>query len=268
MLPIKKIASYLALFSLTSVYCQDMKNASVLVCYGDINPDKIQGFNYVILESEHYNAFDVKLMKESNQLVLGYISVGEVSPTRHYYAELKDKTIGKNEIWDSHYLDLADPTTQEVLMAQVDKIQKKGFNGLFLDTVDAYGPWGTHPDKAGAYVNFISMIKDKYPDFHLMQNSALAITNRSKDYINSVALESVATEYNFEKSDYRMRKMSGFHEKVSELKKVRDNYNLPIVLIEYADSKGMFNKVKGQLASLDFEFFIGNIGLEAMPKFK
>ncbi len=262
------MASFLALFSFTSLFCQEPPKASVLVCYGDINADRIRNFKYVILESEQYNPFDIRLMKETNELVLGYISVGEVSTARYYFPELKDRTLGKNSLWDSYYLDLADPVTQNALMGLVDRIKQKGFDGLFLDTVDAYGPWGPHPEKVGAYVEFISRVKEKYPDFHLMQNSGVSITPRTKDFINSVALESVITDYNFEKSDYRMRRLSEYNERVAGLKNVEEKYNLPIVLIEYANTKSMFNRVRNQATALGWDYFIGNIGLEELPRFK
>lgn len=267
--PIKRLASLLALFSVTSMNCQEVPaKASVLVCYGDLNPDKVQGYKYVILESEHFNPFDIKLIQENNELVLGYISLGEVSSSRYYFEQIRERTVGKNPIWDSYYLDLDDSVTLSAIFGLVDKIKKKGFDGLFLDTVDVFGPWGAQSDKVSSYIRLISMIKEKYPDFHLMQNAGLPLVPRSKDFINSVAIESIATDYNFEKSAYRMRRMSEFHEKVAELKKVSNNYKLPIIIIEYADSKSMFNRVKSQVSALKWDYFIGNIGLEHLPKFK
>ncbi|NVK84956.1 MAG: hypothetical protein HWE21_11590 [Cytophagia bacterium] len=65
-----------------------------------------------------------------------------------------------------------------------------------------------------------------------------------------------------------MRRVSEFHEKMNELKALHKNYNLPVILIEYADSKTMFNKVKNQLSNQDWDYFIGNIGLDNLPKFK
>ncbi|WP_420385702.1 endo alpha-1,4 polygalactosaminidase [Roseivirga sp.] len=265
---IKKIASLLAIFSVTSVNCQEYQNATVLVCYGDLNPDKIQQYKYVILESEHFNPFDVKLIRENNQQVLGYLSVGEVSQSRDYFDQIKDKTLGKNPLWDSYYLDLDDPKTRNLLMGLVDKIVKKGFTGLFLDTVDAYGPWGAHAEKTASYVSFLSEIKAKYPGLHLMQNAGLQIVPRAKDFINSIAIESVVTDYNFDKGDYRMRRTSESIERINDLTVVHNQFALPIILIEYADSQSMFNKVKSQAARLKWDYFIGNIELDRLPEYK
>lgn len=266
---IKKLASLLALFSFTSMNCQEQPTkASVLVCYGDVNPDKVQGYKYVILESEHFNPFDIKLIQENNDLVLGYISLGEVSSARYYFQEIRDKTVGKNPIWDSYYLNLDDTTTQNAILGLVERIKKKGFNGLFLDTVDVFGPWGPQSANSASYVRFIALIKEKYPDFHLMQNAGLELVPRAKNFINSIAIESVATDYNFKSESYRMRRMGEFHEKVDALRSISKSHELPIILIEYADSKSMFNRVKNQISPLKWDYFIGNIGLANLPKFK
>ena len=268
MRPIKRLASLFALLSVTSLYCQEIRQANVLVFYGKTNPDKIRDYKYVILESEQFNRLDIKLMKESNELVLGYISMGEVAPARYYYTDLKDKTLGKNEIWDSYYLNPADSTTRSILMNLVDRIKEKGFNGLFLDTVDAYGPWGSTKDKVDDFISLLQEIKQKYPDFHLMQNSGVPLVSKSKDYINSVALESVVTDYNFDKSTYNLRTSRGFEERVKELKEMKSAYNMPVVLIEYADTKRLYNRVKQRLIPLKWDYFIGNIDLAEIPKFK
>lgn len=269
MQPIKKIASILAFFSFTAINCQESAaQASLLVCYGDINPDRIQGYKYVVLESEQFNSFDINLIKENNDLVLGYISLGEVSSSRYYFDQIREKTTGKNPIWDSYYLDLEDSTTQEAILGLVEKISKKGFNGLFLDTVDVFGPWGPQASQVGAYIKFIALIKEKYPELHLMQNSGLAIVPRAKDFISSIAIESIATNYNFDKGAYQMRKASEFREKVEELKTVNTQYGLPILLIEYANTNSMIRKVKKQISDLNWDYFIGEIGLEDLPKIK
>ena len=268
MQPIKKIASLFALLSISGLSCQQHPNPTVLVCYAKLNPDSIRGYKYVILESEHYKRFDIQLIQEQNDLVLGYISLGEVSENRFYFDQISERTLGKNPVWESHFIDLNDSTTKKVVFALVDRIVEKGFNGLFLDTVDTYGPWGAHPENSGAYISFIKQIKEKYPDLHLMQNSGIALLPKSNLFINSVAIESIVTDYSFENLEYKLRKSNDFQERVSELNAVKTNYDLPIVLIEYADSKNLVKKVKDQLAHLPWDYFIGTIGLDQLPKYK
>lgn len=268
MRPFKHFASLLAFFSMAGLSCQELSKSPVFISYGKVNPDLIRDHKYVVLEPDVFTAFQIGLVRESNEWVLGYISLGEVSDSRSYYAQLKDKTLGKNEIWDSYYLDLSDDETQEILLEVVDSIQAKGFNGLFLDTVDVFGPWGNSPEQADHLAVFLAKIKAKYPDFHLMQNSGIALMPKNKEYINSLALESVVTAYDFEQMKYAMRKQKGARERATSLKSVIDDYRIPVVVIEYANTKRMYRRVERQLESLGWDFFIGQIELDSFPKFK
>ncbi|WP_323757687.1 endo alpha-1,4 polygalactosaminidase [Roseivirga sp.] len=265
---IKTILLTMALFSFSGLFAQKVQPSTVLICYGKVNPDQIKGYKYVILESEHYTAFDVKLIKENNESVIGYISLGEVSGSRFYYDALKGNTLGKNEIWGSYYLNLRDETTQNVLISFVDKMVKKGFDGLFLDTVDTFAEWGPYPNMGPDLVNLLRLIKDKYPKIHLMQNAGLSLISKSAKYIDSIAIESVATNYSFDNSEYRMHRWHEFYKRVEELQEIRKKYQLPIILIEYADSEKLYKKVKQQIAPLKWDYFIGTIGLQSIPKFK
>lgn len=241
---------------------------SVLVCYGKVNPDIVRGYKYVIVESEQYTAFDIKLLKENNELVLGYISVGEVSPSRSYYEEIKDKTLGKNKIWESYFLDLDDETTKAVLLTMASQIENKGFDGLFLDTVDNYAKWGPFADRGGDMVEILRLLKEAHPNFHLMQNAGLSLIPATASYVSSVAIESVASDYNFNKEQYGMRKQREFYEKVEELQSIERQHGLPIILIEYADSKRLYNKILNQILSLEWDYFVGSVELQDLPKFK
>src|SRR6187402_3330619 len=80
------------------------KKNTVLVCYGKLNAASIKGYGYVILESKHYTAAEVKKIKEQNEKVFAYISLGEVNAHAAHYKDLKGSTLGKNEIWNSYYL--------------------------------------------------------------------------------------------------------------------------------------------------------------------
>ena len=55
---------------------------------------------------------------------------------------------------------------------------------------------------------------------------------------------------------------------MKELKEMKSAYNMPVVLIEYADTKRLYNRVKQRLIPLKWDYFIGNIDLAEIPKFK
>ena len=257
----------MAFFSMFGLKSQE-SSGSVFISYGELNPDKIRGYKYVIIESEHFTAFDVKRLKENNQVVLGYLSLGEVSSTRYYFESIKEKTLGKNKVWDSYYLDLTDESTQKAILGLIAKMDKKGFDGLFLDTVDAFSEWGPYPERGDVFVEMLASIKSEFPDFYLMQNAGLSLIPKSKKYINSVAIESVASDYSFDAKEYKIRKSRDFYQKLALLKSVKSQHDLSIVLIEYADTQKLYNRIKHEIAPLKWDYFIGNIELQSMPSFK
>ena len=267
MRPIKIAAIVMSLFSVMGLKANDTK-PSVLICYGKVNPDLIQGYKYVILESEQFSAFDIKLIKENNEIVLGYISMGEVSPSRYYYDKLKLSVLGKNKLWDSYYLDPRLEITKSTLLDFVAKIKGKGFDGLFLDTVDTYAKWGPYANLGSEMVAILKLIKEKHPDLHLMQNAGLSLVPSASKYINSLAIESIVTNYSFEGKKYRMRNKTESDELMKELKGLNESYSLPVVLIEYADNAKLEAKIKHLIEPLKWDYFIGEIELQTIPKFK
>jgi hypothetical protein len=139
---------------------------------------------------------------------------------------------------------------------------------LFLDTVDTFSEWGPYPEKGDDLINMLAIIKERHPDFYLMQNAGLSLIPKSRTYINSMAIESVASDYSFEKAEYNLRKSTDFYQKLSLLKSIKTKNDLTIILIEYADAVKLYSRVKHEIAPLKWDYFIGQIGLQEIPKFK
>ncbi|WP_292248475.1 endo alpha-1,4 polygalactosaminidase [Mesonia sp.] len=247
---------------------QEFKN-EVLFCYGDFYPEQIKGYQTVVLEGSHFSKADIEILKKQNKTVLGYISLGEVNSDAAYYDSLKEFTLGKNEIWDSYILDLENHYTSEVLLKLFNEaMQTKGLDGLFLDNVDNYGPYGPTPEKLPALVSFLVKVKELYPEIYLLQNAGVFITDQTQEYINAMAIESVASDYNFKTNKYRLRNFKEFEEQLERLKEIHEQYDLPIILIEYADTKKLRSKILERINPTSWPYFIGGIQLQKLPEFK
>ena len=250
------------------VKAQDQKS-DVLFCYGDFYPEQIKDYSIVVLEGIHFSKKDIEVLKKQNKTVLGYISLGEVNKDAAYYDSLKDFTLGKNEIWDSYILDLEnEPTYDQLLDLFEEAMITKGLDGLFLDNVDNYGPYGPTPEKKPALLKFLAEVNTTYPEMFLLQNAGVFIAEDTHQYVDAVAIESVATNYNFNTNNYRLRNKKEFEEQVNHLKEIEKNYNLPIILIEYADTQRLRNKVLDRIKPFSWPYFIGQIELQKIPKFK
>ena len=242
---------------------------SVLFCYGDFYPQAVSGLDYVVVEPVIFNAADVAVLKSQNKKVLAYISLGEVSAVASHYEKVKSETLAKNEIWNSHALDISAPKTRAALMDLiVEHIEDKGFDGLFLDNIDNYTLYGPTPEKKEALVSFLKEVKFRFRESVLMQNAGLQIVDATEPYIDIVAVESVASDYNFDTQQYQMRSNDGFEERLNNTLEIRDTYNLPILLIEYADSQKLRTEILNRLKPYQFDVFVGQIDLQKIPEFR
>lgn len=244
------------------------KGSSVLVCYGKMDPELVKGYDYVILESAHYNIYELRKIKSQNEKVLAYISIGEVNSNAPHFNELKDHTAGKNEIWDSYYLDLKSEKTVSTLLRIIDKTLEKGYDGFFLDNVDNYTTWGAQPNQKKDLVNFLKSLSEKYPHKTWIQNAGIELIPDTAAYVDAVVVESVATNYTFEDKSYKLRPEGDFKAQAQKLTEINKKYNMPIILIEYADSQKLYKQVVQRIKPLGFDYFIGEIELQTIPTFQ
>jgi uncharacterized protein (TIGR01370 family) len=255
-------------FLVSNFISGDMKKSTVLVCYGKLKPESIKGYHYVILESKHYLPSNIRVIKSQNEKVFAYISLGEVNAHAPHYAKLKNHTLGKNEIWNSYYLNLKSDKTKAVLMTIVDDLFNKGYDGLFLDNIDNFTIHGPQKDQKDELVELLKMIREKYPKKQFIQNAGLDLISETDPYVNAIAIESIATSYSFKSKKYQLRDKAQFEILMDRLEKVNKEYKVPVILIEYADSAVLTNQVLERIKPSKFDYFIGNIDLQTLPKFK
>ncbi|WP_408024401.1 endo alpha-1,4 polygalactosaminidase [Tenacibaculum sediminilitoris] len=246
------------------------KHNAVFLCYGKIPVEEITNYEYVILEASHYSASEIAILKQHNQFLLAYISLGEFNKYTSFYDKAKNhKLPGMNKNWNSFYLDLSKQTLHEVLLEDVkEKILMKGFHGLFLDNIDNYCSFGEQKKQQHYLISLLQSIRKKFPTIHLMQNAGSEILDITNKLINSVAFESVITNYNFAKGIYRLRNEENYKEKTSYLKTIQEKYTLPFIIIEYAERKKDARKIVRKLKKYDWHLFIGQIDLQNKPFFK
>lgn len=242
----------------TSSVCK----SSVLICYGKLNPYDICDYDYVILEADLYSAEDIEIIKDKNKKVLCYISLGEVNRNASYFKELKGVVNSKNDIWNSYQINLNYRKTKDVLNKVIKNRLAKGFDGLFLDNIDNYTIHGNQYKQASHLLLYLKQLRKKYPEAYLMQNSGFSLLESTNPLVNALAVESVATNYNFSKKEYQLRESIDFQRQKSELLRISENYKKNIIVIEYANSNKLHNQIKTRLKDTNWNCFIGKIELQ------
>lgn len=265
---IKILLVILPLILLFNSFQDDMeKSKPILFCYGKIKPAQIKGYRYVILESKHYKPADIRLIKNQNQQVFAYISLGEINENSAHYKDFEKLTTGKNKIWNSHYLNLKSKKTKELIIEMVDEIFSHGYDGLFLDNIDNFTIYGPQKQQKEKVIELIEMIKEKYPRKMFIQNAGLELAEETSRFVDLIAVESVASAYNFEKQQYGLRDQKEFDEYLERIQSISSTYSIPFILVEYADTKALEDQIAKRLENSKFDYFVGNINLQTLPKF-
>ncbi len=242
--------------------------STILVCYGRLNPVDISGYSYVILESQYYNAAEIKTIKAQNDKVVAYISVGEVNANAKHFHTLKNETLGKNSIWNSYYLNMNSDKTRKVLMDLIGEGLALGYDGFFLDNIDNFTSFGPQALQKPQLISFLQELFAKYPNETFVQNAGLEIIDQTAAYIDALLIESIATDYSFDSKTYKLRADGDFRNYAGKLRNIREKYKLPVILVEYADTAKLHDAVTERIKPLGFEYFIGNIDLQTIPKFR
>lgn len=175
-----------------------------IVYYGDtLTKEQIATVDYAIVEPQNTNPSQ---FPKSRTRWIGYISVGEAEEYRPYWNTIKDESfiLDKNPNWpQSHYVDLRSEKWQALLINQIiPDILKKGYDGLFLDTLDTAAYLEeVNPEKyqgsRAAMVGLVKTLRKKFPNILIFPNNALDQLDEMGPYIDGVVVEDLYTRYDF-----------------------------------------------------------------------
>lgn len=141
-----------------------------------------------------FSASDVITMKGSGntaKLVLAYLSVGEAEDYRYYFDASASYIDQENSQFPGNYkVHYWDPDWQTIMDSYVDRLITAGFDGAYLDIIDAYeffGPGGAsglnRASAAEDMVNFVRHIatyaRAKAPNFLIFPQNGSGILDAS-----------------------------------------------------------------------------------------
>lgn len=265
-MPLTSILFYILPSFLLAPFCKPLqKEPKVLICYAKLKPESISGYHMLILEPKHYLPSNIRVFKKQNEQVFAYLSLGEVNANADHFAKVSKYTLGKNEQWDSHYLNLNSPETLQVLLDLVAHYFAEGYDGLFLDNIDNYAQFGPQKDQKQALIELIRKIKTAFPAKKLIQNAGLELVPDTANYIHSIAIESVATNYDFTAQKYQLSDESRYNSLLASIEQIQNSFHKSILLIEYADDESLKRRVEERLSAVNCALFIGKIDLQQPP---
>lgn len=212
------------------------------------------------------------------RLVLAYVSIGEAESYRAYWRpdwrERPPPWLGPENVnWPGSFaVRFWHPTWRDMLLGaggKLDGILEAGFDGVFLDRVDAYGDWPDH--RLPAQEAMIALVKAvsvygraRRPGFLVIGQNAepLLLSQVYREAIDAVSKESLL--YNLH-GPGQANSNDDVQWSLTYLRAAQA-HGLPILAIEYADTYLLRLKCKFQLRKLGMTPFIGTKLLDTIPK--
>ncbi|MEP1150265.1 MAG: endo alpha-1,4 polygalactosaminidase [Balneola sp.] len=237
------------------------------VVYSDIDPLTIDGYKTVIVEPNFFDEKDIEVLHDKGIKVIAYLSLGEVNPSRKYFEDFKEVGFkGENGNHGSFYIDLTSDVIKDSFIEQIiPERLAKGFDGLFLDTIDAVAPYTDRSEMEADMVELIKRIKISFSDKLLIQNAGLFLLDKTHEYIDGIGIEDIASGYNFDTNEYKIKSEEAFQERLVLVDETYQRYKIPFLIIDFANDDSSKVIVKSRLENTGHAFFISNIEFNGLP---
>ena len=194
--------------SFGSVTAQDAPREAIktitnyIVYYGQGRTDELATFDLAIVQPDTVTTEELAALREKGTLVVAYLSIGEAEPYRAWFSDGRvdeNWLLGKNEDWDSYYADARQKGWQALMVTLMGEYLEKGFDGVFLDTVDTVDLF---PETAQGMIDLIKGLREAYPDALLVQNRGFAVAEDTATAIDALMFEDLVTGYDFSTDTY------------------------------------------------------------------
>jgi uncharacterized protein (TIGR01370 family) len=241
--------------------------------YGpDIPWEALGAFDVAVVEPGHVGANGWAHRLNPDTLVAAYISVGEVHPTRPYFAQLRPEwRLGENTAWGSVVVDQAAPGWNAFYLAQVIKpLWDRGFRAFFLDTLDSFNLVAKTPEaqqrQAAGLASLIREIKRAYPDAKLIFNRGFEVLPQVHTLAWAVAAESLYRGWDAGRQEYREVQPADRDWLLAQLRRCRDEYKLPVIAIDYVPptQRDLARDTARQIKALGFIPWVANPALDML----
>ncbi len=229
--------------------------------------------DWLVLEPDH--GWRLATFKRPGQRVLAYLSLGEVHESRDYFQALaanRGALLGRNPHWPGAWRVNPEHTVWRDMLVErlVGSFLAMGYDGLFLDTLDAAEELERSkalPGARQAMIDLVALIHARYPQARIVANGGLALVPAIVPCLSAFAVESIVTDYDFERKAYRWRQASEARSRVAEFQALQHQYGLPVLVLEYRPAGDRVGRVRATTAmrAAGFVPFVSGIDLDQLP---
>lgn len=205
--------------------------ASYIVYYGTGRSDDLARYGLAIIQPDTLTSDQLADLKAQGTLAVAYLSIGEAEPGRPWYSDGRVDPrwlLGRNENWGSYFVDANQPGWQELMVQLTGDFIAKGFDGVFLDTVDTVDAF---PQTLPGMVQLIHNLRATYPDALLVQNRGFTVIDQVASDLDALMFEDLSTSYDFINGRYLYQDDSYTAEQMADLSQ---RTGLVILALDYA----------------------------------
>ena len=212
---------------------------SIVFYYADNPPTNILSqFDRLVFEPDNISAAQVGQLTADGASAFAYLSIGEVGPERAYSSEIHaDWILGKNPVWNSQVFDLTHAKLQAILINRVGEIHSRGYQGIFLDTMDSYNIFAESAESKAAQqaglVNIIERIGIKYPKLRIITNRGFEVIDLIAHQVEAVAAESLYSSWDNIGQRYKPVSNNDRQWLLSKLDHVKNTLGVDVIAIDY-----------------------------------
>ncbi|KAB2851446.1 MAG: hypothetical protein F9K44_01485 [Hyphomicrobiaceae bacterium] len=260
----------------------------------DIDPKVIAGLDVDLVvidysrDGEDATAFrqaDLARLKQrpsgGRKLVIAYMSIGEAEDYRYYWRREWNKAATRpawldelNPDWDGNYkVRYWDPAWQSVILgsevAYLDKIIAAGFDGVYLDIIDAFEYWeekGEGGNARGAMIAFVGRIasyaRARRPGFSIIPQNGEALLEDAgyRKLISAIGKEDI---FYGADGDGQPNKAGEISQCLAHLERARAA-GIPVLAIEYLDDPRQQAEAESRLSKAGCVAYFGPRDLDAI----
>ena len=221
-----------------------------------------------ILDPDVHPSFN--LFKKGTRL-MAYVSTGEAENYRSYWPKIAGRNwiLKENKDWPGDYrVDLRSAEWQSIILDElIPEIVRKGFHGVFLDTLDTseyleeLSPQYRGAKKAA--IDFVRELHRRYPRLLILTNNTLSLLAELAPFVDGFVVESLLGMPDFEKGGYRPVPAEQTAEKIRMLREALRKKPVPVFVVDYASEEDRIScrKETQAIRGLGFKPYVAEKGL-------
>ncbi len=231
-------------------------------------------YDLIILDSD--TDISVRVLTNKDKIVLGYLSLAELHDQRRTFQGVQEKgiVVGKHPQWEgSHHIDVRDPQwARHIIEDIIPAILHRGFNGLFLDTIDSAihlesTNGKAHKNMTDAIIRLIKAIRMHYPSIMIAQNRGFDILDHTASDIDFLLGESTLTTYDFDNKTYEHQSKENSRAAIEKMHLATYlNPQLTVLTLDYwpQDDEDTIRQLYQRHREEGFHPYVSTIALDAL----